>query len=89
MKVAVHRLAVAHRPPWALAHTEPAGRPGFDGAPEVHTSFVQSLPSSGTSVSSTTAGVALPEPSQRMVWQSPATWVAPGAPWGSLKMPQK
>ena len=48
----------------------PTGSSGFDGAPLVHTSFVQTLPSIGRSVLSLTV-CGLPAPSHWFLRQSP------------------
>jgi hypothetical protein len=56
------------------------------GAPEVHASSVHALPSTGTSVSSTTA-VTAPEPSHTFLRQSPGVWAVVVEPDGLCDHP--
>jgi hypothetical protein len=84
---APHWLAVAHSTQAGTLteplHTHPvcvvqgvsAGSGGLLGVPEVHTSSVHSLPSTGRSRSSTAGvGDTIPPPSHTTSWQSPASW---------------
>jgi hypothetical protein len=69
-----------------LVHGVPDATGGFPGVPEVHTSFVQGLPSAGTSVLSMTL-VTPPAPSQTLFRQSPGVCAAE-VPAGALVNPQ-
>ena len=62
---------------------------GLLGVPEVHTSFVHGLPSTGVSVFRM-ALVVPPTPLQRSSWQSPAVWLPLGSavPLAVLATPQ-
>jgi hypothetical protein len=76
----------SHRFPGEVVQTVPFGAGGFDGTPFVQTSDVQSLPSTGTSLSSTTE-IRFPLPSQTLEWQSPGVCVALGVPYGAYWTP--
>jgi hypothetical protein len=64
-----------------------SGAAGFDGVPEVHTSSVQALPSTGTSESKLTVSTA-PEPLHWFCLQSPAVWLLTGVPAAVFVEPQ-
>src|SRR5262245_40995782 len=62
-----------------LPHGVVAGNGGFDGTPALHRSSVHGLPSTGTSLSSSTVSIA-PAPSHWSILQSPALCAVTGTP---------
>jgi len=87
-KVSVLQVGVASQAfEPSAAQSVPGGRAGFEGAPAVHTSFVQTLPSTGRSVSSL-ADVTPPAPSHTAFLQLPVASGSAAVPACVLMKPQ-
>jgi hypothetical protein len=83
-----HWPSPLHCVPPCSAQGVPEGSGGLEGEPLVHTSSVHEVPSTGTSEFCASLD-GLPEPSQKMAWQSPDCCASAGAssPCGTYSAP--